>query len=93
MRSSAAAPMRVMMRMLATTYGVSVISTPQRDSGESIGPMQYGKGRQVKMNRQQSSAPFVSCNNDGACVGAGVKNKHSKRHLITLGHHASQLIS
>ena len=30
-RQSAAAPMRVMMRMLATTYGLSVISTPQRD--------------------------------------------------------------
>ncbi len=41
-RASAGAPMRVMMRMLATTYGESVISTPQRDSGESIGPMQYG---------------------------------------------------
>ena len=40
MRASAAAPMRVMIRMLATTYGESVISTPQRDSGESIGPMQ-----------------------------------------------------
>ena len=34
--------MRVMMRMLTTTYGESVISTPQRASGESIGPMQYG---------------------------------------------------
>ncbi len=40
MRACAAAPMRVMMRMLATTYGLSVISTPQRESGESIGPMQ-----------------------------------------------------
>jgi hypothetical protein len=34
------APMRVMMRMFATTYGLSVSSTPQRASGESIGPMQ-----------------------------------------------------
>ena len=42
MRASAGAPMRVMMRMLATTYGESVISTPQREIGESIGPMQYG---------------------------------------------------
>jgi hypothetical protein len=28
MRASAWLPMRVMMRMLATTYGLSVISTP-----------------------------------------------------------------
>ena len=40
MRASASAPMRVINRMLATTYGESVISTPQRASGESIGPMQ-----------------------------------------------------
>jgi hypothetical protein len=31
MRSSAARPMRVMMPMLSTTYGLSVISTPQRE--------------------------------------------------------------
>jgi hypothetical protein len=40
MRLSAGAPMRVMIRMLATTYGESVISTPQRYNGESIGPLQ-----------------------------------------------------
>ena len=30
MRFSAGVPMRVMMRMFSTTYGLSVISTPQR---------------------------------------------------------------
>ncbi len=42
MRFSAASPMRVIMRMFTTTYGLSLISTPQRANGESIGPMQYG---------------------------------------------------
>ena len=40
MRSSAGRPMRVMIAMFSTTYGLSVISTPQRAYGESIGPMQ-----------------------------------------------------
>jgi len=35
----AAAPMRVMMRMLATTYGLSVSSTPTLLKGEPIGPI------------------------------------------------------
>jgi len=34
MRASAAAPMRVMMRMFSTTYGLSVISTPQRGTAK-----------------------------------------------------------
>ena len=37
--SSAARPMRVMMRMLATTYGLSVISTPTFEIAEPSGPM------------------------------------------------------
>ena len=40
--SRAAFPMRVMIRMFATTYGLSVISTPTFDSGEPSGPMTYG---------------------------------------------------
>src|SRR5262245_17590143 len=36
------APMRVMMRMLATTYGLSVSSTPNIGCGASSGPMQNG---------------------------------------------------
>ena len=35
-------PMRVMIRMLATTYGLSVISTPIWLYGEATGPMTYG---------------------------------------------------
>ena len=40
MRSSAARPMRVISFMFRTTYALSVISTPQREKGESMGPMQ-----------------------------------------------------
>ena len=36
------APMRVMIRMLTTTYGESVISTPIWAMGEPIGPMLNG---------------------------------------------------
>ena len=53
------APMRVMMRMLATTYGESVISTPQRDSGESIGPMQYGTTYIVRPRMQPSNSASI----------------------------------
>src|SRR5579885_3654721 len=35
-------PMRVIMRMLTTTYGESVISIPMCESGEPIGPMLKG---------------------------------------------------
>ncbi len=34
--------MRVMMRMFATTYGLSVTSTPTRLNGDPGGPMTYG---------------------------------------------------
>ena len=37
--SRATRPMRVMTRMLATTYGLSVTSTPTRLKGEPGGPM------------------------------------------------------
>ena len=37
--SRAARPMRVMSRMFATTYGLSVTSTPTRLNGEPSGPM------------------------------------------------------
>ena len=39
MRSSATFPIRVMIRMFATTYALSVTSTPGRDEGELTGPM------------------------------------------------------
>ena len=67
MRSSAAAPMRVMMRILATTYALSVISTPQRDSGESIGPMQYGITYIVRPFMQPANSASIF-----ACASAGV---------------------
>src|SRR5512133_268587 len=37
-----AVPMRVMMRMLATTYGESESSTPMWASGEPTGPIENG---------------------------------------------------
>ena len=41
-RSSAAWPIRVMIRMLATTYGESVNSTPNWEMREPNGPMEKG---------------------------------------------------
>ena len=62
-----AAPMRVMMRMFATTYGESVISTPQRASGESIGPMQYGMTYIVRPRMQPANnASIFACASAGA---------------------------
>ncbi|CAM5238941.1 hypothetical protein RLIN73S_03232 [Rhodanobacter lindaniclasticus] len=66
MRASAAAPMRVMIFMLATTYGLSEISTPQRDSGELIGPMQYGITYIVRPSMQPSNSASIF-----ACAAAG----------------------
>ena len=40
--SSAARPMRAMMRMLTATYAESVSCTPISDSGEPIGPIEKG---------------------------------------------------
>ena len=40
--SSTAAPMRVMIRMLTTTYGESVSWTPVCAIGEPIGPIENG---------------------------------------------------
>jgi len=40
--SRAALPMRVMIRMLTTTYGESVISIPSRPIGEPTGPSRTG---------------------------------------------------
>ena len=90
MRASAAAPMRVMMRMFATTYGESVISTPQRESGESIGPMQYGITYSVRPRMQPAnSASIFACASAGAiqwllgpassCCGVQTKVRCSTR--------------
>jgi hypothetical protein len=40
--ASTSVPMRVMMRIEATTYGLSVSSTPNIACGASSGPMQNG---------------------------------------------------
>ena len=40
--SSTSLPIRVMIRMQATTYGLSVSSTPNIGCGASSGPMQNG---------------------------------------------------
>ena len=40
--SSAAAPMRVMIRMETTTYGESVSCTPISEIGEPSGPIENG---------------------------------------------------
>ena len=42
MRSSTRVPIRAMIRIDATTYGESVISTPNIGSSASSGPMQNG---------------------------------------------------
>src|SRR5215471_797391 len=79
---SAAAPMRVMIRMLATTYGLSVISTPTLESGEPSGPMTYGMTYMVRPRIAPSnSAPtfrFASAGaillrraDEGQVLGAG----------------------
>src|SRR5690606_19509511 len=87
-RARAGAPMRVMMRMLATTYGLSVISTPQRDSGESIGPMQYGITYIVRPCMQPSnSASILAWARAGvvALRGADEGQVLDPRHVIRVG--------
>ena len=53
-------PMRDMMRMFATTYGLSVTSTPILLSGESTGPRMYGMTYMVRPRiALLSSAPTL----------------------------------
>src|SRR5256885_14706038 len=53
-----ATPIRVIIRMLTTTYGESVSWTPICDIGESIGPMQNGRTYMVRPRMQPSKRPF-----------------------------------
>lgn len=53
-------PMRVMIRMLATTYGESVSSTPIFESGEPTGPMLNGITYIVRPTAKKIKW-FVSC--------------------------------
>src|ERR1700722_18242611 len=46
--SSAPLPMRVMIRMLTTTYGESVSCTPMRAMGDPSGPMENGTTYMVR---------------------------------------------
>ena len=52
---SASSPILVIKYMLATTYGLSVISTPHLESSEPIGPMQYGMTYMVLPSMQFSN--------------------------------------
>ena len=53
-------PMRDIMRMLATTYGLSVASTPTLLMGEFTGPMVYGTTYMVRPRMAPSnSAPTL----------------------------------
>ena len=49
--------MRVMVRMLTTTYGLSLISTPIWAIGEPIGPMENGITYIVRPRMQPSNSP------------------------------------
>ena len=56
--SSAGVPMRVMMCMLNTTYGESVISTPSWEMREPSGPMEYGMTYMVRPRIDPANRPF-----------------------------------
>ena len=65
--------MRVMIRMLSTTYFESVISNPTFVNGESGGPMMYGTTNMVRPRIAPSSNPYsfeyVSAGSDQLFVG------------------------
>jgi hypothetical protein len=67
MRASAALPMRVMIPMLATTYGESVTCTPIFDSGPPIGPIEKGMTYIVRPRMLPSKS---SANSDRICAGS-----------------------
>src|SRR6266496_3202791 len=72
-RFSAILPIRVMIRMLSTTYFESVISNPTFVSGESGGPMMYGTTNMVRPRIAPFSSPYnfeyVSAGSDQLFVG------------------------
>src|SRR6202007_3434164 len=61
MRSRATLPMRDIMRMLATTYGLSVTSTPALLIGEFTGPMTYGTTYIVRPRIAPSKSAPILC--------------------------------
>src|SRR5437870_7512934 len=54
-------PMRDIMRMLATTYGLSVASTPTLLMGELTGPMMYGTTYMVRPRMAPSNNAPTLC--------------------------------
>src|SRR6266436_6184240 len=60
-RSIATLPIRDMILMLATTYGLSVASTPTLLIGESVGPMMYGTTYIVRPRIAPSSSAPTLC--------------------------------
>jgi hypothetical protein len=55
--STTARPIRVMMRMLTTTYGESESSTPICDNGDPIGPIENGITYIVRPRMQPAKSP------------------------------------
>ena len=51
-------PIRVMIRILATTYGESLISTPSCEIRDPSGPMQNGMTYMVRPRMQPSKRPL-----------------------------------
>jgi hypothetical protein len=64
--SSTCEPILVMIRMLATTYGESVISTPVQAIGDPSGPMLNGTTYNVRPRMQPSKRPVRT-----ACISRG----------------------
>ena len=60
-RSLATLPIRDMIRMLATTYGLSVTSTPTLLIGELTGPITYGTTYIVRPRIAPSSSAPTLC--------------------------------
>ena len=60
-RRARARPMRVMIRMLTTTYGESLSSTPYCASGEPSGPMQKGMTYIVRPRMHPSNSRRSVC--------------------------------
>ena len=60
-RSLATLPIRDIIRMLATTYGLSVTSTPTLLIGELIGPITYGTTYMVRPRIAPSNSAPTLC--------------------------------
>ena len=60
-RSTAVLPIRDIIRMLATTYGLSVTSTPTLLIGDFTGPMMYGTTYIVRPRMAPSNSAPTLC--------------------------------